>query len=497
VSRDIRAIPAPSLRYESNLMSHLPANTVAVAAIPNIGGTLSEGVAIFRRKLAENGALADWWNSISIKDRQDFDRAIDQVTTASQYLGTEIVIFATAYKAAPAIMAEEVRPGLDTYLQSQLPAEVFSHMHFDDNLFVISEKPVSTSGGFTGTALYQKMAPEYQQGAGWVFAADLTAIAPEMPANTGLQDVHYVVATSRSSGSAPSDNRASVIFSKNRTGVASWLSAPGPMGSLSFVSPDAGVAISALLKNPKSIVDDLLNRILVRADNTLAISDIASAFGGEVTVALDGPLLPVPSWKIIAEVYDPGRIQSAFTRVAEEYNQSDRRERTGDLRLTQTDTDGMTSYKLKFDKLPWEADWTYVDGYWVVAATHELLVRSMQNRQTGYTLPRSQTFQSQLSRDRNPDFSAVLYHNLGQSLSPILGLLGGVNLTPNQQQTVDALKGGDKAGLISFWAAPDRIDVATRGTVFGMDISSLIAMQAGGFRGLVQGALPAGGNRIQ
>jgi hypothetical protein len=247
------------------------------------------------------------------------------------------------------------------------------------------------------------------------------------------------------------------------------------------------MAISALLKNPKSIVDDLLNRILTHADSTVGVSDIAGAFGGEVTFALDGPLLPVPSWKIVAEVYDPSRIQSAFTRAAEQYNaQTDRVGRTGDLRLTQTEADGATYYTLKFDKLPWEADWTYVDGYWVVAATHELLVRSIQNRQTGFTLPRSENFQAQLSRDRNPDFSAIVYHNLGHSLAPVFGLLGGMNLTPDQQKTIDAMKGGDKPGLISFWAAPDRIDVATRGTIFGMDITSLIAMQTGGFRGMLQ-----------
>jgi len=487
VSRDISAIPAPGLRYQSNLLSYLPSNTVAVAAIPNIGTTLSEGITIFHNKLAEKGALADWWNSLNPVQRQHLEETIQQITTASQYLGNEIVIYATGYKTTPVIIAEETRPGLDTYLRGQLPADVVSHMRFDNNLFVVSDQPVSTAGGFTGTALYQKMAPEYQQGAGWVFAADATAIAPEMPANSGLQDVHYVIATSRASGSQPSDNRASVIFSKNRTGVASWLATPGPMGSLSFVSPDAGMAVSALLKNPKSIVDDLLNQMLSHADNTLNVSDIAGAFGGEVTFALDGPLLPIPSWKIIAEVYDPARIQSAFTRAAEQYNaQADRVGRTGDLRLTQTDADGATYYTLKFDKLPWEADWTYVDGYWVVAATHELVVRSIQNRQTGFTLPRSENFQSQLSRDRNPDFSAILYHNLGQSLAPVIGLLGGMNLSSGQQQAIDSLKGGDKAGLISFWAAPDRIDIATRGTIFGMDISSLLAMQTGGFRGMLQ-----------
>ena len=49
-------------------------------------------------------------------------------------------------------------------------------------------------------------------------------------------------------------------------------------------------------------------------------------------------------------------------------------------------SDGQPYYTLKFDKLPWEADWTFVDGYWVAAASHELVARAIQNRQTGYTL---------------------------------------------------------------------------------------------------------------
>ena len=51
-------------------------------------------------------------------------------------------------------------------------------------------------------------------------------------------------------------------------------------------------------------------------------ADLASAFGGEVTVALDGPLLPVPSWKIAAEVYYPDRLQSAMAKLVAAFNAS-------------------------------------------------------------------------------------------------------------------------------------------------------------------------------
>jgi len=498
VRHRIDAIPAPGLRYQSKLISYLPANTVAVAAIPNIGGALAEANAIFRQKIAENGALAEWWNHLSAAQRDNCEKEMQQLTTASQYLGNEIVVYTTGFDSTPVIVAEETRPGLDTYLKGQLPADLVSHMSFDNNLFVASVGRTTTSprvlpegadahvgpaSGFTTTALYQKLAPEYQQGAGWLFAADLSTVAKTMPAATGMQDVRFFLATSKSPGGTVGDteNHASVVFSKDRTGVASWLSAPGPMGSLSFVSPDALFAVSTILKNPALIADDITKSMSKVADQPLALSDIAGAFAGEVTVALDGPLLPVPSWKIVAEVYDPGRIQSAMAKLVDDFHASpNNHDRTGDLKLTQTDADGQPYYTLKFDKLPWEADWTYVDGYWVVAASRELVSRAIQNRQTGYTLPKSAAFQSRLSHDRSADFSALLYHNMGQTLTPILGLLGGLNISPAQRKSLDAMKEGDPGGLVSFWAAPDRIDMATKGAIFGMDIPSLLAMQSGG-----------------
>jgi hypothetical protein len=248
------------------------------------------------------------------------------------------------------------------------------------------------------------------------------------------------------------------------------------MGSLNFVSPDAGFVVTTILKNPTLVVDDLMKSMSTVADQSLAVADLASAFGGEVTIALDGPMLPVPALKFVAEVYDPGRIQTAFQKLTTDFNTSAvDRSRTGNLTLTESVADGQPYYTLKFDKLPWEADWTFVDGYWVAASTHELVARAIENRQTGYTLPRSAAFQQRLLHDGSTDFSALIYHNMGQTLTPLLGLLGGLNV-----KTPDALKQGDSGGLVAFWAAPDRIDMAAKGTLFGMDVPALLQMQSAG-----------------
>src|SRR5881227_1654324 len=55
------------------------------------------------------------------------------------------------------------------------------------------------------------------------------------------------------------DNRVALNFRGDRRGVASWLGAPGAMGSLDFVSPNALVAAAFVLKNPHSLLGEVFN----------------------------------------------------------------------------------------------------------------------------------------------------------------------------------------------------------------------------------------------
>jgi hypothetical protein len=487
LKRRIVEIPAPGLRYQSNLMGNLPAGVMAVAAIPNVGGTIAQASQIFHDRLKQSDTLAQWWNQVPAARRNGFETTIQRLTTAGAYLGNEIVIAVRpgyANDPSPIILAQTIQPGLDTFLQSQLPPEVFDgHMRFANGLFVAASNPkdlesVVPSGEFLHTPLYQRIAPAYRQGAGWLFGADLGRIPQLHGSPSGISDARFLVAESRTVG-GNTENRASLTFTKERQGVASWLAAPGPMGSLDFVSPDAGFAATMLLKNPALIVDDIMSITSAGQSSMPDLkADMAGAFGGEVTVALDGPLLPAPSWKLAAEVYYPDRLQGSIAKLVTAFNGESGHEKTGDLELTQSQADGRAYYRLKFEKLPWEADWTFVDGYWLAAANHELLVRSMQNRQVGYSLPRSDAFRAQLPHDASADFSAVVYHNLGPTLGPLL-------------------KMDDKPGVICFWAAPDRIDVATMGSIFGMKIESLLAMQGSGPLKILQQALVPGGDGIR
>jgi hypothetical protein len=483
LGRQLDAIPPAGLRYESTLLKLLPADVAAVAAIPNLGGTIAQASQIFHDRLNQSAPLAAWWNSVPANQRTQFETLIHQLETASAYLGNEIVIadLAGSQKSSPVILAQLTRPGLDAFLRSEFPNQIFDgHTSFSNGLFIAASNPADiariTAGG--GNApLFAKLLPAYQQGAGWLFGADLAAMPQLRPNMPGAADARFLIAQSKTLGNL-TENRASVNFTQNRQGVASWLSAPGPMGSLDFVSPDAGFAASMLLKNPALIADDLTGAISKASGGFDFKSDLASVFAGEVTVALDGPVLPFPSWKIAAEVYYPDRLNAAMAKLVAAYNARPKREKTGDLKLTQSETDGRVYYKLQFEKLPWEADWTFVDGYWLAAANHELLVRSIQNRQTGYTLSKSSAFRSQLPRDGYANFSAVIFQNLGQTLAPIFDML-------NTKMPIRA----DTPGVICFWGAPDRIDVATVGSLFGMSLESLLSMEGAGPMQMLTGVM--------
>ena len=64
---------------------------------------------------------------------------------------------------------------------------------------------------------------------------------------SGFGQAKYLVMKRRDESGQP-DNRATMTFSAQRSGLASWLAAPSGMGSLNFISPDATVVAAATMK---------------------------------------------------------------------------------------------------------------------------------------------------------------------------------------------------------------------------------------------------------
>ena len=146
------------------------------------------------------------------------------------------------------------------------------------------------------------------------------------PASHGhAPNVQYLMVQQTGNGGA-AETRAALIFKGQRTGVASWLAAPASLGALDFISPQATLAWAAAVKQPTAIIDEIMSmqqanpafqQHLAEVQTLLGVdlrNDLAAALGGEVAMAQDGPILPLPSWEVAVEVYDPVTLQSTIQK---------------------------------------------------------------------------------------------------------------------------------------------------------------------------------------
>jgi ferric-dicitrate binding protein FerR (iron transport regulator) len=537
LQKQFEAIPEPGLRYQSDLLQYLPDNTVVYAAIPNIGPTLSEGERVFEDRLQQSPVLRAWWKQQQRGHGEALQDMINKIETFSSYLGSEVVL-AVAQNgsqsyAAPVLLADVRQPGLREFLEQQnsklsagqtrdalrivdnpaaVPLGPNSSwlVYLNHGLMVATFDPVQLqrtaavvdqpqTRRFTQTPFFQKITQSYQDGVGWLFCVDMEQIisdhVPDQRGGErlppGFGDVKYLVVERRDVGKT--ETRASVTFAPQRKGVAAWLAAPAPMGSLNFVSPDASLAASLVIKDPRSMMEEIFEfaensdpnfrERLSDFESKVGVSflnDVSAPLGGEVAVALDGPALPVPSWKVIVEVYDRDTLQSTITKLVESFNRQ-ASPKAGRLQLAQQQIGPQTYYTLLDEKRAgWEIDYTFVDSYLIAAPSRSLLARAIQNRQTGYTLTHSPGFQAQLPSDGYTNFSAIFYHNLTPLMTPLAEQLKAMRtLSPDEQHELDALPANSAPGLIYAYGEPDRIVVASSSGFMGLSLDTLLAIGQG------------------
>jgi hypothetical protein len=529
LQQQVQGIPSPKLRYSSNLAKYLPGNTIIYAAIPNLGGTLTEAKRIFNERLAQSGVLQDWWTQQSGTHAADVERAVTQLTSISQYLGNEIVLAVPSngphQYGKPVFMAELSQPGLANYLQQNVPATAGLRIvnsgagatapttgqlfvDLENNVVVASpdltalravEAAVSsgTPSAFVQTPFFGRISQSYAAGAGYLLAADMEQISPKSVTTAtgplaGLNNVQYLVLERRDVAGG-TETRASLSFAGSRQGIASWLGSPGPIGSLGFVSPDANVAVAFVMKSPLTVATELvsfasqgnaqfleqLNGFQSQAGVSL-IDDIAAPLGSDASFAMDGPLLPIPTWKLAVEVNDPDRLQKTLATLASRYNQTPPT-KTGQLQLGSDQVGSRTFYSVGLEKMPGlAAYYTFVDGYLVASNSEAALNTAIQNRQAGFTLASSPNFRKQLPADNSTNFSAILYNNLSSTLGTVAnGLKGSSALSATQQQAMAALAASSVPGLICVYGEPDRIVAATLGSFVGFNLGTLAGIQQG------------------
>jgi len=353
-----------------------------------------------------------------------------------------------------------------------------------------------------------RLLQSYQNGAGLLLAANMEQIVsqnvpttnvPNPAAITGVDNLRFVVAESKTYLASPV-NTASMTFSGARHGLASWLASPGPMGSLEYVSPQATFATSFVTRDPRQLLTELLAALAPTATDVMntiqqnvgfsPLDDVAASLGGEATIAIDGPLLPIPSWKIALEVDNPSRLQFAIDQAiaAVRLKSPD-----SGIALTSQNVNGRTFYTVASTKPAIEIDYVFVDGYLLAAPSRALLTAAIDGRASGMTLPRSDAFRTQLPVDAHTDFSALAYYNLGSAVGPIVDQLTATGLlTPEQQKQVSALTSNRKPTLVYAYGSVDQILVGSRNSIAGLGLDALSGLGFGTtFAPLVRTLSPA------
>ena len=104
-------------------------------------------------------------------------------------------------------------------------------------------------------------------------------------------------------------------------------------------------------------------------------NDFAMALGSEFSLSLDGSAIPVPSWKLVTEVYDPVKMQAALQKFVEAYSRETVKAGNQPLRIAQEMVEGRTYYMIAGgDGSPLtEAHYTFADGYMIAGPTRALV----------------------------------------------------------------------------------------------------------------------------
>ena len=525
LQKQFAEIPGPGLRYSSELLPYVPDHTVVYAAIPNLTNTLGEATRLFQDRLQQSPALRDWWKQQQKGNGPKLEDVLNQVRTFNSYLGDEIVFTVakngTEY-SAPVVLAKVKQGGLETFLRTQdalqtipnpwtaTPAANKPLLVYVSNDLMIASPDLAelqrmalrakqgSASTFAETPFYQQIARSYQQGAEWIFCADMEQIvAKNVQANgkgnelpPGIGDVRYLTMEHREVG-GKSESHADLMFASERQGVASWLAAPASMGSLEFVSPEASMVTSAVIKNPRSIMEEVFKMIgsgdadftehmaeFESKTGVNVLNDIAAPLGGEVTMAFDGPMVPTPRWKLIFEVYDPTTLQATIAKLVDSFNREAAATKGHTLQLAQRQVGSRTYFVVSSPNTPnAEVDYTFVDNYLIAAPDMGTISRAIQSREAGYTLTHSSAFQALLPNDGYTNFSAIFYHNIGPVVGPLAAQLKSSGaLTRQQQQSVDALTANSAPGLIYAYGEPDRIVVASNTGFMGFDLGTLLTM---------------------
>jgi len=160
----------------------------------------------------------------------------------------------------------------------------------------------------------------------------------------------------------------------------------------------------------------------------------------------------------------------AIEKLVQGLNREAERSNRPGMTLNETQVGGRTFYAIQLQSaaLSTEYDYTFADGYLIVAPSRALLLAALQTHANGTSLAHSVSFHSLLPADNHANFSAMLYQNLSPILKPLASQLNSGQLAVLQQLAADA-----KPSVFCAYGESNRIEVASSGKLFDLNPSVL------------------------
>lgn len=531
-------------RTASELLAFAPAGTAVWVAAPNLSSNLSDFWQVVRERVASQPALAEWWgaNAGSPEAQAKIDDLLVRIRALGAGLGDEValsfrpgssagrpeilacakIVDRTAFLASldeeiARIAAENEGKILVVRVDdpSAVPAserdrqvlwvwagaDLFGASPSLDSLAALAAAAADpASNPFASSPFAQRIAEAHAGGVEWIAAVDLATVlakaadaaASEGNGNVvdlwqqlGILDADTLVVTARRDGERFHDS-AELTFRDTRHGLAAWLAAPAPMGSLDFVSPEASLAASFVIRDPALLVDDLLGAFeavdpevraklaeLEAREGLSLRDDLAAPIGGEATFALDGPVLPTPAWKLVVEVYDEIRLQRTLEALIAKLDDRLRVAGHAGLRLDVEVVGGRTFYAVRSLASGVAVHYAYVDAFLVVTPDRALIDRAIDVRSSGATLARSEKFAALMPADGRVNFSAVAWQNLGDLVGSVAAKIAGA---ASNGKVAPSTSIASSASLAWAYGEEKRVVFAATGEggLFGFDLASLL-----------------------
>jgi hypothetical protein len=533
-------VPGPQLRFSSTLLPLAPANTVMYGAFPNVSSALGQAYDLFRRRIDQNQQLRNWWadQNKGGPTSLTLEEMIGRVRNLGGNLGEEIVIAVTGSRSGPdevIVLANVRNPAAALAEMKALAARTAPHnplrvltdptqlasftgnernpvAYVDGSILVLASEPKGIydivvaqqkgGSGFAGKPFYASIAQAYSKGAGTLFAADVATVfsgTQEREARfMGLTSADRLVVEQKQV-SGKTVTSAQLNFNGNRAGAAAWLASPAAMGAIGFVSPQAYGVVSVITKDAVTIVDEVLRygqqfqngqdelQEFQRETGIDIRRDLAEPLGGEFLLAMDGPFLPTPSWKAVAEVYNSARLQNTIERLVVEINSHAAKSGEPGVTLSSEAAGGQIYYRLRrANGSGAEIHYTYALGYLVAAPSRGLVTQALQYQQNRSSIANSAKFRSMMPADSADYCSAILYQNLVETASSIANYVpaavGGI--TSQQLQTLKQTVELTPATLVCASGEPNRIVMGYQG-----DLAFNVLM-LGGLRSMMETLRP-------